>query len=1104
MASYNELNALIDAYINRNGVQAITGQILNGVLKAMVEQLGRGYTIMGEATPAIDPGTPDGPECYFASETGTYTNFDGLQVAPGELALLCYTPSDGWTKATIYEGFRQVGATIDGNVGIPSVGVSYANGVLSFDFHNMKGNPGQNGQDGQDGAAAGFGTIGADITGGVGTPGVTVESSGPATAKNLQFHFTNLKGETGVTSVVATVDNTSGTPSCQVSLVGQQLTLAFSGLKGLKGDTGVSADYPITIYNGRDSDATDAALAAAQGKVLQGEITQLEAKVNGLNTTLDWTLVAGTASVVRKDISLEKDVEYTVTTNSPISATQMQIVYTDDSTEYWLLSNGETTKTFSKDVKAINTFISNPAYGGTLTINFAGKSSFVYKDDFDVVVQDLEDLKTEVDGKAEQSDLEQLSLEVSGFRATLEWTLVAGTASVVSQNISLNKDEEYTITTVSPLSATQMQVKYTDDTTEYLLLSEGETKKTFNKDVKSISTFISNPASSGTLTLNFAVKSPFVYRDEFNVVVAELTDVADDVEDLKDFAEDSELLLESTEKVLSWDIAQGVASIEDRPIKILKGTYFTILRNELLSSPGFRFIYTDDSYTDFALGYSKPLLFYAEKEIKSIRTFMGSPAATGTLTIDVKLQSLISEQNKARIVIPSKMYAVVGEEFNLYYDCIGLTAPGATEDFCPYLFDVECSIGGCGVKSYRLTPTVDMLNSGNPKEYPFIITLFDNFGNVLEQHASNIVVVPRRILSSGSGYLPIGDSNTAGFSYVPKHIQNFLDNIDEGKITEVGIMGFINRVLAGANQYFAHTGISGATMNSFTTAWQSGVYNNYYKCTIIGYDMNTPRQADNVKNISQNQEYLVVEYELDNNGDGYVVLSSALSNPVPVIGEYVWANDSQTVKFTITSVSALSTVEILKTNGDYDWPAFISRNSIPEPIDIISIDLGINDCGQGNTTVFRDNSVFDSFVNGCKEIIDSFLAYNPNGYVILCLPKSPAASRCSMCQDGYRVNLHNLRKRILDEFDNGAYNSQVLISQCGLAIDRRLGYWLATDLNSGNEIYASSFFEGSTPADTFKYNPDGEGFHPAERGCKQVAYAMAGAILYADYLMSQS
>ena len=283
MASYNELNALIDAYINRNGVQAITGQILNGVLKAMVEQLGRGYTIMGAAIPTTDPGTPDGPECYFASETGTYTDFDGLQVVPGELALLCYTPSDGWTKATIYEGFREVGATIDGNVGTPSVGVSYADGVLSFDFHNMKGNPGQNGQDG---AAAGFGTIGADITGGVGTPAVSVESSGPATAKNLQFHFANLKGETGVTSVVATVDNTTGTPACTVSLVGQQLTLAFSGLKGAQGDTGSSVDYPFTIVNNLTTDDATQALSAAQGVVLDGKVSQLEAKVDGFDFNL--------------------------------------------------------------------------------------------------------------------------------------------------------------------------------------------------------------------------------------------------------------------------------------------------------------------------------------------------------------------------------------------------------------------------------------------------------------------------------------------------------------------------------------------------------------------------------------------------------------------------------------------------------------------------------------------------------------------------------------------------------------------------------------------------------------------------------------------------
>lgn len=271
MASYNELLALIDAYINQNGVQAITGQVLNGVLRAMVDQLGRGYSIMGAADPTTDPGTPDGPESWFASVPGTYTNFDGIQIADGELALLSYTPSDGFAKNTLYDGFKEVTAQIDGNVGTPAVGVSYANGILSFDFHNMKGETGD---------PAGFGSVSATIDDNIGTPSVSVAASGPDTARNFAFNFRNLKGETGVTSVLATVDNTSGNPQCAVSLQGQQLTLAFTGLKGAQGDTGSSIDYPFTIVNNLTTNDATQALSAAMGVQLESEVSQLEAEVN--------------------------------------------------------------------------------------------------------------------------------------------------------------------------------------------------------------------------------------------------------------------------------------------------------------------------------------------------------------------------------------------------------------------------------------------------------------------------------------------------------------------------------------------------------------------------------------------------------------------------------------------------------------------------------------------------------------------------------------------------------------------------------------------------------------------------------------------------------
>ena len=270
MADFNALEALINAHIKKNGVQAITGNILNGILRGMVAALGKGYTIAGSASPATDPGTMTGPLAYIAYTAGTYTHFGGLEVEQGEVAMLIYNEAE-WHKEVLFS--LAASATIDGNVGTPEVGVSFLDGQLTFDFRNMKGNPGD---------PAGFGTVNATVDDQIGTPSVSVQSSGPDTAKNFTFAFHNLKGETGVTSVVATVDNTSGTPSCAVSLQGQQLTLAFTGLKGAQGNTGVSADYPIAIINNLTTDDPASALSAAQGVVLDGKVSQLEAKVTDL------------------------------------------------------------------------------------------------------------------------------------------------------------------------------------------------------------------------------------------------------------------------------------------------------------------------------------------------------------------------------------------------------------------------------------------------------------------------------------------------------------------------------------------------------------------------------------------------------------------------------------------------------------------------------------------------------------------------------------------------------------------------------------------------------------------------------------------------------
>lgn len=96
MSNYNSLKTTINANIKQNGFQAITGQILNSVLNAMVTTLGTGYQFAGVATTTTDPGSTDAKIFYIANGKGTYTNFGGIEVTEDEVVFLYY--DNTWHK----------------------------------------------------------------------------------------------------------------------------------------------------------------------------------------------------------------------------------------------------------------------------------------------------------------------------------------------------------------------------------------------------------------------------------------------------------------------------------------------------------------------------------------------------------------------------------------------------------------------------------------------------------------------------------------------------------------------------------------------------------------------------------------------------------------------------------------------------------------------------------------------------------------------------------------------------------------------------------------------------------------------------------------------
>ena len=153
------------------------------------------------------------------------------------------------------------------------------------------GATGATGPAGADGTAAGFGRPSATVDNNVGIPSVTVEASGPDTAKVFTFTFTNLKGEpgqqgengapgeqgpagpAGVSSVVITVGSNTGTPTGSVSLNEGVLTIALDGIKGAQGNSGYSgAAGELEVVNNLEDGGTTSALSAEQGKILNQKI----------------------------------------------------------------------------------------------------------------------------------------------------------------------------------------------------------------------------------------------------------------------------------------------------------------------------------------------------------------------------------------------------------------------------------------------------------------------------------------------------------------------------------------------------------------------------------------------------------------------------------------------------------------------------------------------------------------------------------------------------------------------------------------------------------------------------------------------------------------
>lgn len=119
--NYANLISAMSAVIKANGNNEITGDLLQQVLRAIINSLGQGYQFMGVATTATDPGTQDARLFYFAEGPGTYPNFGPLTIPDdGQVYLLVLGAS--WVSVQLpiptFAGFSDLVTEVAGKMAL--------------------------------------------------------------------------------------------------------------------------------------------------------------------------------------------------------------------------------------------------------------------------------------------------------------------------------------------------------------------------------------------------------------------------------------------------------------------------------------------------------------------------------------------------------------------------------------------------------------------------------------------------------------------------------------------------------------------------------------------------------------------------------------------------------------------------------------------------------------------------------------------------------------------------------------------------------------------------------------------------------------------------
>lgn len=458
-------------------------------------------------------------------------------------------------------------------------------------------------------------------------------------------------------------------------------------------------------------------------------------------------------------------------------------------------------------------------------------------------------------------------------------------------------------------------------------------------------------------------------------------------------------------------------------------------------------------------------------------------------TYDIKIiYSSLKETLEEELVVPKhkslccpdKYYAVVGKEFNLYYDGViqGLDS-GLLSPFGIYV-DVECpdlqnGASMIGVRKDRMWQiNGDLLTDSYVGDHNMWISAWDDFGNLIDRKQVTLTVTANPQLSAEKRILCIGDSLTNNGPIVATCGQHFKDLGGTQPI-------FIGqRVTSG----YKHEGYPGYTFRSFIVDAANYAY------TIFDVPQGTTVSVDD-KYSTNGANFTVMDIRTEGLDNSLRLrCESASGTAVPPSTGVLTKISGQSA-----SDESISYTAVERESGNPFWDSNTGATNFTKyrekmgmgsnKFDVVVIMLGTNDC-IGNIRNSMQSSV-DAAVTLVNKIFEDAGNYPTKIIVQMTPPDANSVSSWQVYPDssgnvsgrkiGYWHNLWSLRELLYTEFTKKQWNGKVYLGQAPLGVDRYYGYPYVEKDSSSRIKIKEIFHNNSVHPNTQGYQQLGDGYY---------------------------